>query len=173
VNGRAIVQQLGESAGPDAVDLAADVRFHALTPAIGVDGQGASQAGPTSSTSASVGKGHLEQAGRWTGTLSIGDEVLELAQARGNRDKSWGPRSWRRPPRLGVARWPSNERVGVAASYRGRQRRLDAESRAPDSRRQGGPQSRSGRTPAAGRLPTETGLGRGHGRQRRAGAMDL
>ncbi|HTU39581.1 MAG TPA: hypothetical protein VMF35_16395, partial [Acidimicrobiales bacterium] len=44
-----------------------------------------------------VGKGHLEQAGRWTGTLRVGDTTHEWRGAHGNRDRSWGPRRWGGP----------------------------------------------------------------------------
>ena len=97
VKGPAFVQRLGNRTGPDTVELDVDMRFRALTPAIGVDGQGGSQDGAASSTGASVGKGHLEQAGRWTGTITVDGETLELTEARGNRDKSWGPRNWGGP----------------------------------------------------------------------------
>ncbi|MCU1352252.1 MAG: hypothetical protein JWM05_1461 [Acidimicrobiales bacterium] len=97
VVGHAFVQHLGGNEGPDRVELAVDVRFHALTPAIGVDGQGGAQAKAAQAASASTGKGHLEQAGRWSGTVTIGGETLELVDGRGNRDKSWGPRSWGGP----------------------------------------------------------------------------
>ena len=50
------------------VAVALDVRFDAITPAVGTDGQ---PSGPKSAEAAAaagtVGKGHLEQAGRWTG----------------------------------------------------------------------------------------------------------
>ena len=54
------------------VPVALDVRFDAITPAVGTDGQ---PSGPRSAEAAAaagtVGKGHLEQAGRWTGTLRV------------------------------------------------------------------------------------------------------
>jgi hypothetical protein len=79
--------------------LAMDVTFEALTPAIGGDGQNKTAADASSSqTRLSVGKGHLEQAGRWTGWVQTGDTRQELGpDARGNRDKSWGPRRWGGP----------------------------------------------------------------------------
>jgi hypothetical protein len=98
VKGAAFVQHLGGSAGPATVELDVDVRFHALTPANGVDGQGSSRSGAASAAaSAAVGKGHLEQAGRWIGTVAVDGDTFELTDARGNRDKSWGPRSWGAP----------------------------------------------------------------------------
>jgi hypothetical protein len=81
------------------VHLALDVRFDAVTPAIGTDGQPGG--GPASAQSAAAagttGKGHLEQAGRWSGTLSVDGEKHEWKGAHGNRDKSWGPRRWGGP----------------------------------------------------------------------------
>ena len=79
--------------------VAMDVTFDALTPAIGADGQASEAAdSSTAATRLSVGKGHLEQAGRWTGWIESGGERKELGpNARGNRDKSWGPRRWGGP----------------------------------------------------------------------------
>src|SRR5262245_6675830 len=81
--------------------LRMDLTFDALTPAIGTDGlarpdrSGAASA----STATTVGKGHLEQGGRWSGRVSLEDSTWELdpAVSRGNRDKSWGPRRWGGP----------------------------------------------------------------------------
>ncbi|MGH9247444.1 MAG: DUF7064 domain-containing protein [Acidimicrobiales bacterium] len=84
--------------------IALDVTFSALTPAVGVDGQGRAvrAADASASTAASTGKGHLEQAGRWTGWLAVDGTRHEWSEARGNRDKSWGPRRWGGPR---VWRW--------------------------------------------------------------------
>ena len=49
--------------------IALDLTFNALTPAVGVDGQGAKGSGASEATRSIVGKGHLEQAGRWTGWI--------------------------------------------------------------------------------------------------------
>ncbi|MCU1503661.1 MAG: hypothetical protein JWM12_3015 [Ilumatobacteraceae bacterium] len=79
--------------------VAMDVTFDALMPAIGGDGQ-RNQAADSSSaaTRLSVGKGHLEQAGRWSGWIEIDGNRVELGdKAMGNRDKSWGPRRWGGP----------------------------------------------------------------------------
>lgn len=84
-------------AAPRAVRVMVDARFHALTPAIGVDGQGRAGSGASAATGQSVGKGHLEQAGRWTGSIEVDGRRVELGDARGNRDKSWGPRRWGGP----------------------------------------------------------------------------
>lgn len=80
--------------------VAMDLTFSALTPAVGVDGQSAlaKEGSSSASTAATVGKGHLEQAGRWTGTITADGETWTLGpDARGNRDKSWGPRRWGGP----------------------------------------------------------------------------
>lgn len=82
------------SAGP----VAMDVTFEALTPAIGADGQGAEGSGSSAATRSIVGKGHLEQAGRWSGWIEANGQRSVLGpDARGNRDKSWGPRRWGGP----------------------------------------------------------------------------
>src|ERR1700741_4350995 len=80
-------------------DLAMDVTFDARTPLIGADGQHREASDATSaSTLLSVGKGHLEQGGTWSGWIRAAGERRELgASARGNRDKSWGPRRWGGP----------------------------------------------------------------------------
>jgi hypothetical protein len=79
--------------------VAMDVTFDALMPAIGGDGQRQEAADSSSAaTRLSVGKGHLEQAGRWSGWIEIDGHRVELGpRARGNRDKSWGPRRWGGP----------------------------------------------------------------------------
>jgi hypothetical protein len=77
--------------------VALDLVFHALTPAVGSDGQGRAGAGASAETRRHVGKGHLEQAGRWSGWIAADERRWALADARGNRDKSWGPRRWGGP----------------------------------------------------------------------------
>ena len=95
--GEARVRHLGTGAKRTA-PLALDLRFHALTPAVGSDGQDRAGEGASAQTRLSVGKGHLEQAGRWTGWIEADGRRLELGrEARGNRDKSWGPRRWGGP----------------------------------------------------------------------------
>jgi hypothetical protein len=94
---------LGRGGGPDGgsrpVHLALDARFDALTPAVGTDGQGSG--GPKSDQAAAAtgttGKGHLEQAGRWTGGLTVDGTAHAWSDAHGNRDRSWGPRRWGGP----------------------------------------------------------------------------
>ena len=84
---------------PHAVPVALDVRFDAVTPAIGTDGQpsGGPKSAEAAAAAGTVGKGHLEQAGRWTGTLTVDGTRHEWHGAHGNRDRSWGPRRWGGP----------------------------------------------------------------------------
>ncbi len=81
------------------VPVALDVRFDAVTPAIGTDGQpsGGPKSAEAAAAAGTVGKGHLEQAGRWTGTLTVDGTRHEWHGAHGNRDRSWGPRRWGGP----------------------------------------------------------------------------
>lgn len=72
-------------------------RFEALAPAIGGDGQNKKGQGASAATRKSVGSGHLEQAGRWSGHITIDGTRHDLQEARGNRDKSWGARRWGGP----------------------------------------------------------------------------
>jgi hypothetical protein len=77
--------------------VAMDATFTALMPAIGTDGLGRLGAGPSAATGRTVGKGHLEQAGRWSGSIEVDGHRHEFVEGRGNRDKSWGPRRWGGP----------------------------------------------------------------------------
>jgi hypothetical protein len=88
------------------VQLALNVSFDAVTPAIGTDGQsgpgpdgkgGGPKSAEAAAASGTVGKGHLEQAGRWTGWLEVDGVRHEWQGAHGNRDRSWGPRRWGGP----------------------------------------------------------------------------
>lgn len=81
------------------VHLALDARFDALTPAIGTDGRprGGPRSAEAAAAAGSVGKGHLEQAGRWTGWLEVDGTRHRWSGAYGNRDRSWGPRRWGGP----------------------------------------------------------------------------
>jgi hypothetical protein len=87
------------TAATHPVHVALDVRFAALTPAIGTDGQlgGGPRSAEATAAAGTVGKGHLEQAGRWTGWLKVDGVRHEWADAHGNRDRSWGPRRWGGP----------------------------------------------------------------------------
>jgi hypothetical protein len=90
----------GEALAPSRlVPIELDVTFEALTPAVGVDGTSSAtrSSGASEAASGAVGKGHLEQAGRWTGRLTVDGTKHEWGEARGNRDKSWGPRRWGGP----------------------------------------------------------------------------
>ncbi|HEV3280768.1 MAG TPA: hypothetical protein VG032_04100 [Acidimicrobiales bacterium] len=82
-----------------AIPVALDVRFEALTPGIGTDGQGpgGTKSDEAAAASATVGKGHLEQAGRWTGWFEVDGRRHHWDGALGNRDRSWGPRRWGGP----------------------------------------------------------------------------
>ena len=93
----ALVRDLSGADEPRGARVALDVTFEALTPAIGTDGQGSEGAGASSATKQLVAKGHLEQAGRWTGWIEVDGTRHTLGDARGNRDKSWGPRRWGGP----------------------------------------------------------------------------
>ena len=82
-----------------SVHVALDVRFDAVTPAIGTDGQpsGGPKSAQAAAAAGTVGKGHLEQAGRWTGWLNVDGTRYDWDGAHGNRDRSWGPRRWGGP----------------------------------------------------------------------------
>lgn len=93
----AFVRDLSGHRDPRPTRLGLDLTFEALAPAIGTDGQGRPGAGASAETRRMVGKGHLEQAGRWSGWIEADDVRHTLGRARGNRDKSWGPRRWGAP----------------------------------------------------------------------------
>jgi hypothetical protein len=81
------------------VHVAGDLRFDARTPAIGSDGtrRTGPQTPEAAAAAGTVGKGHFEQAGEWHGWLEIDGARLDWSGARGNRDRSWGPRRWGGP----------------------------------------------------------------------------
>jgi hypothetical protein len=92
------------TAPPPSVQLALNVRFDAVTPAVGTDGQRGAEGGASTPKTAeaaaaagTVGKGHLEQAGRWTGWLEVDGVHYEWVDGHGARDRSWGPRRWGGP----------------------------------------------------------------------------
>ncbi len=96
--------------------LSVDATFEALIPAIGSDGQGREGQGAAAEARKLTGKGHLEQAGRWSGCIELDGVRHELGgEARGNRDKSWGPRRWGGPR---MWRWFSIN-VGDAVHFGG------------------------------------------------------
>lgn len=76
-----------------------DLRFDALTPAIGTDGQPNARRRSAESAAAArtTGKGHFEQAGTWTGWIDVDGVSHTWNGALGNRDRSWGPRNWGGP----------------------------------------------------------------------------
>ena len=84
---------------PRPAHVALELDFEASTPPIGTDGSAPS--GPRSAQAAAaagtVGKGHFEQAGRWSGWLEVDGERRTWPGAFGNRDRSWGPRRWGGP----------------------------------------------------------------------------
>jgi hypothetical protein len=87
-----------EQQNKEKLPVSLDLEFEALIPLIGVDGQGTSGSGASTATGQSTGKGHLEQAGRWRGWVEADGVRQTLGDgARGNRDKSWGPRRWGEP----------------------------------------------------------------------------
>jgi len=69
-----------------------DAQFRALTPALGIDGQGRRFDGAKAIVMSTIASGHLEQAGAWTGTAEVDGAAFTLDGGRGNRDKSWGSR---------------------------------------------------------------------------------
>jgi hypothetical protein len=93
----AFVRALDGSGATRSARVRLDVMFDALTPMIGADGQGREGSGASAQTRGIVGKGHLEQAGRWSGWIEADGRRQDLGEARGNRDKSWGPRRWGGP----------------------------------------------------------------------------
>ena len=89
----------GEAGTAHPVHVALDARFVAITPAIGTDGQGRGEprSAEAAAAAGTVGKGHFEQAGRWSGWLEVDGMRHGLNGGRGNRDRSWGPRRWGGP----------------------------------------------------------------------------
>ena len=99
------------------VHLAVDVQFDALSPAVGTDGQqtGGPRTDQASAAASTTGKGHFEQAGRWTGSVTVDGVTHIWSEAYGNRDRSWGPRRWGGPP---MWRWFSIN-IGDAMHFGG------------------------------------------------------
>jgi hypothetical protein len=79
------------------VPISFDATFAALAPAIGVAPEARPASGAATSSSGNVGRGHFEQPGRWQGELTVNGISHRWISARGNRDKSWGPRRWEGP----------------------------------------------------------------------------
>ena len=139
------------------VPVALDVRFDAITPAIGTDGQpsGGPKSAEAAAAAGTVGKGHLEQAGRWTGSLDVDgvrhewlgrarqprpllgpaalgrpeDVALVLHQRRRRHALRGHPARHRRrrpAPGLGLGRRPGHLGGRVAGAHRAGRRRGDA-----------------------------------------------
>ncbi len=85
------------------VKVALDVRFDAITPAVGTDGQpgGGPKSKEAAAASGTVGKGHLEQSGRWTGTLTV-DGVTTSGPGRTATATAPGARGAGAAPRCGA-----------------------------------------------------------------------
>ena len=82
----------GEGVSDEGRRVAVDLMFEALIPAIGVDTSGRRvDAGSSSAVVNSMGAGHFEQSGAWSGWVAV-DGVRRAFKGRGNRDKSWGAR---------------------------------------------------------------------------------
>jgi len=81
------------------VTLGLEAQFDAATPAIGTDGErrGGARSAAAAAAASTVGKGHFEQAGTWSGHVSVDGTSHLLTDARGARDRSWGPRRWGGP----------------------------------------------------------------------------
>ena len=80
------------------VQLNVNIRFDAISPAVGTDGQaGGPRTRQASAAAGTTGKGHLEQAGSWTGSVAVDGVTHRWEGALGNRDRSWGPRRWGGP----------------------------------------------------------------------------
>jgi hypothetical protein len=87
------------STSPHLADVRLDLRFHSLTPPIGTDGQpgGGTRSRQAAIAAATTGKGHFEQAGKWSGRIEVDGDRHTWTAALGNRDRSWGPRRWGGP----------------------------------------------------------------------------
>jgi hypothetical protein len=68
----------GEGTSRDGKQVRLDAHFKALTPALGVDGQGRKFDGAKAIVMSTIASGHLEQAGAWTGTAEIDGAVFTL-----------------------------------------------------------------------------------------------
>ena len=158
------------------------------------------QSAEAAAAAGTIGKGHLEQAGRWTGSLDGRRRRHAWTAAHGNRDRSWGPRRWGGPNDVALVqhqrrrghalrRHPPGHRrpvtctgggcgtaAGPPASAEWRLRTELADDGVTHRvvhlvvRRQGGPGLRPARRRAAGGRHR---AGRGHHGQRGAGPVDL
>ncbi len=80
---------------PDADDIAIDLRFTAIMD-------------PLSTKTSSPEAGHLDQLGRFTGTLVLDGETIAV-DSYGARDRSWGPRTQFGPYLLHAASYTATE----------------------------------------------------------------
>jgi hypothetical protein len=88
----------GVEGRPRAARVELEAEFSRLTPAVGTEGRPSGPApGAAAEAASTVGRGHLEQAGRWSGTVTVDGAPHRWSEARGNRDRSWGPRRWGGP----------------------------------------------------------------------------
>ena len=100
------------------VTVALDVRFDAVTPAIGTDGQpsGGPKSAEAAAAAGTVGKGHLEQAGRWTGTLTVDGVRARVARARTATATAPGARAAGAARRCGVGSPSTSARTCTSAA---------------------------------------------------------
>jgi hypothetical protein len=75
------------------VDAAVDIDWHGVSPMYGGKPQYADGRELEQEPGSSFAKAHYEQHCRAVGTITVGDDVLEI-DGFGLRDKSWGPRYW-------------------------------------------------------------------------------
>ena len=126
-----------------------DVTFDALMPPMGADGQGRDAADATSAqTRQSVGKGHLEQAGRWSGWIEVagdrhrlGPRAAATATSRGDRAAGAGRRCGAGSPSTSTTHALRRDRIGTDAGdlHRGwvwreastRRSRVEGDARRP------------------------------------------
>ena len=84
--------------GPSGIEfreLAVDLTFECLSrPVSGREAEEVSEA--TQALGVDLVLGHFEQAGRWTGSITL-DGTEHPFSGHGNRDKSWGVRDWQGP----------------------------------------------------------------------------
>jgi hypothetical protein len=78
----------------DGRKITFDANFSTLSPSIGVDGSGQSPVDEMRAVAVnSLASGHFEQAGQWSGNVSVGGVEFRIG-GFGNRDKSWGARKY-------------------------------------------------------------------------------
>ena len=152
------------------IPFSLDLQFESLTPMVGVDGQASGDAATSESaaTSQSTGKGHLEQAGRWSGWVEADGVRQNFGDSRAREprqvvgaaalgwtedvamvfDQHFGRHPFRRhtnwhrrgrsPSRLGLAGRGTDEPKRMARANGDTGRRCDAEDLLRHSGRQKG-----------------------------------